>query len=94
MTAPDLTSGPSKPYPVNDRTGADDEVWLSELQRIEDEPDAPESLRFRVALAMAAVDQGLDEMDEDGWEYYLDAIQQDDFLRLADAALAAVRGES
>lgn len=64
------------------------------LQRFERATEAPEAVRFRVALAMAAVDAGLEEMDEDGWEYFLDAYQQDEMLRLADAAIAVLRGES
>jgi hypothetical protein len=51
-------------------------------------PDVSEE--ERVARVIAAESLGLPLLDNDGWEYYLRADEQEDFLRAARAALGAL----
>ena len=46
----------------------------------------------KVARAIGAERMGLPEIDEDGWEYYFPADEQDDLRRDAQAAIEALKG--
>ena len=65
------------------------------VARFDEAGAAPESLTERVARALGAEQNGLiSPLSDDDWEYHFDQMERDDYRRLADAAIAVMRGES
>jgi hypothetical protein len=74
---------------ITDRTAATDDEFAARVAGIEAAPDAVESLRVRVARAIC--DAAYYRESESVWPR-LGPRLRDDYARLADAAIAVIRG--